>query len=197
MDIKMLTKRYSTPMYAKVLGTLLFPAVFILMLVLPVFEMIPQDQYLNVFNNQGVANGSYESTQYTMYTMMQNDYHTGGVMIGFIVVAVLCVLCGIFFLWANRPKIAAAPASIILAEVVFSIFRSPAKLYTGEEFFKAFKPENASGAEGFVHQYKAGDGFEIFHRFGQYWVLWIAAILLLAAVIVAIAVTKTLIEKKK
>ena len=106
-------------MCAKVLGTLLFPAVFILMLVLPVFEMIPQDQYLNVFNNQGVANGSYESTQYTMYTMMQNDYHTGGVMIGFIVVAVLCVLCGIFLLWANRPKIAAAPASIILAEVVF------------------------------------------------------------------------------
>ena len=197
MDIKMLTKRYSTPMYAKILGVILFPAAFILMLVLPVFELIPQDQYLNVFNNQCVAKGAYDSTQYTMYTMMPNDYHNDGIMIAFIIVAALCVVCGIFLLFANRPKMAAAPASIILAEVIFSIFRSPYKLYEATNFFKAYKPEYADGANGFVHQYKAGDEFSIFSCFAQYWVLWIAAIVLLAGVIVAIASTKTLIEKKK
>lgn len=197
MDIKMLTKRYATPMFAKVLGVILFPAAFVLMLVLPVFELIPQDQYLNVFNNQCVAKGAYDSTQYTMFTMMQNDYHNGGIMIAFIIVAALCVCCGIFLLFANRPKMAAAPAALILTEVVFSIFRSPYKLYEAKDFFKAFKPEIADGANGFVHQYKTGEDFSIFNCFTQYWVLWIAAILLFVGVIVAIATTKTLIEKKK
>lgn len=196
MDIKMLTKRYSTPGYAKVIGTLLFPAVFILMLVLPVFEMIPEEQYLNVFNNQGVAGGSYSSKTFTMFTMLENDYHNGGIVVAFIVVAALAVLCGICFLWMNRPKLAAFPAAVLLVEIVFSIFRSPLKLYTGAEYCK-ISGATDDGAAGFVHRYQAGDGFEIFHRFGQYWLLWIAGIVLLAFIIVAIVRTKTLIEKKK
>ena len=132
MDIKMLSKRYSTPGYIKVIGTLLFPAVFILMLVLPVFEMIPEDQYINVFNNQGVATGTYSSTQYTMFTMLQNDYHTGTTMAIFMVVAILSVICGIFFLWVNRPKLAAIPASLILVEVVFSVFRRYLQMISAE-----------------------------------------------------------------
>ncbi len=195
MDIKMLSKRYSTPGYIKVIGTLLFPAVFILMLVLPVFEMIPEDQYINVFNNQGVATGTYSSTQYTMFTMLQNDYHNGAVMTIFIIVGVLSVLCGIFFLWVNRPKLAAIPASIILVEIIFSVFRSPAKLFTAVEYCNA-NGISADGADGFVHRYTNGSP-EIFHRFGQYWLLWIAGIVLLAVVIWAIAGSKTLIEKKK
>lgn len=196
MDIKMLTNRYSTPGYVKVIGTLLFPAVFILMLVLPVFEMIPEDQYLNVFNNQGVASGSYTAEKLTMFGMLQNDYHTGAVSVCFIIVAVLAVLCGICFLWLNRPKLAAIPASVILVEIVFSIFRSPMKLFTGVEYSKAMGA-TTDGAAGFVHRYQTANGFEIFHRLGQYWLLWCAGIVLLAFVIFAIVRTKTLIEKKK
>lgn len=196
MDIKMLSNRYSTPGYVKAIGTLLFPAVFILMLVLPVFEMIPEDQYLNVFGVNGVASGSYTSTQYTMFTMLKNDYHSGAVVGWFIAVAVLCVLCGIFFLWVNRTKLAAIPASVMLAMVIFSVFRSPLKLYTGAEWAK-LNSLPADGAVGFVHRYQIGDGYEIFHRFGQYWVLWIAVIVLLAFVIFGIVKTKTLIEKQK
>ena len=70
MDIKMLTQRYSTPMYIKVIGTLLFPAVFIMMLVLPVFELIPYQQYANVFNAKGEATGAYEATNKTIFSML-------------------------------------------------------------------------------------------------------------------------------
>lgn len=195
MDIKMLSKRYSTPGYLKAIGTLLFPAVFILMLVLPVFEMIPEDQYINVFNNQGVATGTYSAKSFTMFTMLENDYHTGAVMAIFMVVAILSVLCGIFFLWVNRAKLAAIPASLILAEVIFSVFRSPAKLYTAAEYFQA-KGLSTDGADGFVHFYNNGQP-EIFHCLGQYWLLWVCAFVLLAAVIWAIIASKTLIEKKK
>ena len=195
MDVKILSKRSSTPGYLKVIGTLLFPAVFILMLVLPVFEMIPEDQYINVFNNQGVATGTYSSTQYTMFTMLENDYHTGTVMAIFMDVAILSALCGLFFLWVNRAKLAAIPASLLLAEVIFSVFRSPAKLYTSAEYFSA-NGLSTDGAEGFVHRYTNGDP-TIFHRFGQYWLLWICAFVLLAVVIWAIIASKTLIEKKK
>ena len=196
MDIKILTTRYSTPGFVKIIGTLLFPAVLILMLVLPVFEMIPEDQYLNVFNNQGVASGSYSSKTFTMFTMLENDYHNNAIMVWFIIVAVLAVLCGICFLWMNRPKLAAIPASVLLVEIIFSIFRSPLKLYTGAEYCK-ISGATDDGAAGFVHRYQTTDGFAIFHRFGQYWLLWIAGIILLAFIIVAIVRTKTLIEKKK
>ena len=197
MDVSILTKRYSSPGTAKVIGTLLFPLVFILMLVLPVFEMIPEAEYLNVFNNQGVPSGGYSSTQYTMFNMMNNDYHSGAWAAWFIVFGVLSVLCGIAFLLMNRAKLAAIPASIILAEVIFSVFRSPAKLYTGVEYCKAISKATTDGADGFVLRYQNGDAFEIFRTLGQYWVLWCAAIVLLAFVIYTIVVTKTLIEKKK
>ena len=197
MDITILTKRYSTPGSSKIIGTLLFPLVFILMLAIPVFEMIPEASYLNVFNNQGVPSGSYDSTQYTMYTMMNNDYHSGAWMAWFIVFGVLSVICGVAFLWMNRAKLAAIPASILLAEVIFSVFRSPLKLYTGAEYCKAISKATTDGADGFVLRYANGDNFEIFRTLGSYWVLWLAAIVLLAFVIYTIVVTKTLIEKKK
>lgn len=196
MDVSILTKRYSTPGYAKIIGTLLFPAVFILMLALRVFEMIPEDQYLHVFNNQGVATGSYKSQTQTMFTMLKYDYHNDAVMVWFIIVGVLAVLCGIAFLWMNRPKLAAIPASVLLAEIIFSVFRSPLRLYTAKDYFKMHGLPT-DGASGFVHRYKVGELYEIFHRFGYYWVLWIAGAVLLAAVIVAIVRTRTLIEKKK
>ncbi len=212
MDIKILTNRYSTPMYVKVIGTLLFPAIFILMVVLPVFEMIKLSDYANVFNINGAAKGSYDSTQYTMYTMLENDYHNGGVMIGFIIVAVLAVICGIAFLWMNRPKLAAIPAALIFWQVIFSVFRArqtginkavPAKLFTGVEFWTSVDKSIASQdqpidkATGFVQQYTHDGQDYIFQYLGNYWMLWCIAIVLLAVVIVAIVTTKTMIEKKK
>lgn len=196
MDVSILTKRYSTPGYAKIIGTLLFPAVFILMLVLPVFEMIPEEQYLNVFNNQGVATGSYKSQTYTIFTMLKNDYHTNAVMVWFIIFGVLAVICGIAFLWMNRPKLAAIPMSVLLTEIIFSIFRSPLKLYTAKAYWD-MHGLSSDGASGFVHRYQNGDAYEIFHRFGSYWVLWIAGLVLLVFIIVAIVRTATLIAKKK
>ena len=74
MDINILTKRYSTPTALKALVSILFIVTFILLVAVPVFELIPQDQYINVFNLQGVPSGSYESTSYTVFTMLQNDY---------------------------------------------------------------------------------------------------------------------------
>ena len=77
MDIKMLTKRYRTPVFAKGLGSILFIAVVVLMIALPVFELIPQSEYINVFNLSGSAKGDYSSTTYTIFTMMENDYGSG------------------------------------------------------------------------------------------------------------------------
>ena len=49
----------------------------------------------------------------------------------------------------------------------------------------------------FIHQYTVDGKDYIWSRLGQYWVLWVAALVLLAFSIVAIVKTKTLIEKKK
>ncbi len=70
MDISILTKRYSTPVAIKAIGSIVFIVAFIMMVAIPVFALIPQDQYINVFNMQGVANGTYDSTTYTIFTML-------------------------------------------------------------------------------------------------------------------------------
>lgn len=203
MDVKMITKRYSTPTIIKVIGTLLFPAAFIIMMVLPVFELIPQDVYVNVFNTHGVAATAYESTQYTIFTMLANDYGSGLAMGIFVTQCILAALCGIALLWMNRPKIAVAPAAVLLWTVIFSVFRSPATLFTGEEYWTLVNKnglaavEDVKNASGFVNQYSVGGKDYIFNTLGQYWVLWCVGILVLALTIAGIVVTKTLVEKKK
>lgn len=201
MDIKMLTQRYSTPMYIKVIGTLLFPAVFIMMLVLPVFELIPYQQYANVFNAKGEATGAYEATNKTIFSMLPVDYHSNAIEVVFIIVAVLCVICGIAFLWMNRAKLAAIPASVLLAEIIFAFLRSPEPFYDinhiADFWEKANPATSTKDVAGSIMQYTVdGDNF-IFRQLGQYIVLLICGIVLLAFVICAIVVTKTLIEKKK
>lgn len=203
MDVKMITKRYSTPTIIKVIGTLLFPAAFIIMMILPVFELIPQDVYVNVFNTHGVPATAYESTQYTIFTMLANDYGSGLAMGIFVTLCILASLCGIALLWMNRPKIAVAPAAVLLWTVIFSVFRSPATLFTGEEYWIFANKnglaavEDVKNASGFVNQYSVGGKDYIFNTLGQYWVLWCIGLLLLAFTIVGIVVTKTLVEKKK
>ena len=211
MDIKMLTKRYSTPMYVKAIGTILFPAALILMMVLPVFELIPQDQYINVFNLQGVANGSYDSTTYTIFTMMENDYGSGLAMGIMMTQCILSAIAGVALLYINRPKIAAIPAAVMLWTIIFSVFRArstsnndvPAKLFTGPEFWTEMGKQGVQvkgspdEATGFVQQYTRGGKDYIFRYLGDYWVLWVCGIILLAFVIFGIVKTKTLIEKKK
>lgn len=203
MDVKMISKRYSTPTIIKIIGTLLFPAAVIIMMLLPVFELIPQDAYVKVFNIAGVATGSYESTQYTIFTMLANDYGSGLAMGIFVTQCILAAICGIALLWVNRPKIATAPAAVLLWTVIFSVFRSPAKLFTGAEYWTYANKEglasveNANSASGFVTQYSIDGKDYIFNTLGQYWVLWCLGILVLALTIAGIIVTKTLIEKKK
>ncbi len=211
MDIKMLSKRYSTPMYVKVIGTILFPATVILMMILPVFELIPQEQYINVFNLQGVANGPYDATKYTMFTMMENDYGSGLAMGIMLTQCILAVIAGVLLLYVNRPKIAAVPAALIFWTIIFSIFRArststnnvPAKLYTGTEFWTAVAKSghpvdgDPESATGFVQQYtRGGDNF-IFRYLSDYWILWVCGAVLIAFTIFAIVKTKTLIEKDK
>lgn len=212
MDIKMLTKRYGTPTYIKAIGTILFPAVLILIIILPVFELIPQEQYINVFNLQGVANGNYDSTQYTIFTMMQNDYGTGLAMGIMLTQCILSAIAGVILLWINRPKIAAIPASVMLWTIIFSVFRArqtginkdvPAKLFTGKEFWTEIAKSghtvngDPSDATGFVQQYTHDGSNFVFRFLSDYWVVWVCGLVLLAFVIFAIVKTKTLIEKKK
>lgn len=212
MDIKMLSKRYSTPTYIKAILSILFIGVFVLMVALPVFELIPQSQYINVFNLQGVAKGPYDAQTYTIFSMMQNDYGSGlamGIMMG---QCIASVIFGIALIWVNRPKMAIAPAAIMLWTIVFSVFRAtqtainknvPAKLFSAPEFWdsvnKNIQPINGSPdqATGFVQQYTVNGEPHIFNMLGQYWMLWVAGFVLLACAIVAIAVTKTLVEKEK
>ena len=212
MDINILTKRYSTPTALKALVSILFIVTFILLVAVPVFELIPQDQYINVFNLQGVPSGSYESTSYTVFTMLQNDYGSGLAMGIMLTQCILSVICGIALIWMNRPKMAAIPASVLLWQVIFSLFRSrqtaintkvPATLFTGHEFWESVSKSGGTfdqpidKASGFVQQYTHDDKNFIFGYLGGYWVLWVFAFVLLAFVIVAIVKSKTLIEKKK
>ena len=193
-------------MYVKVIGTLLFPAVLILMLVLPVFELIPLEEYANVFNIHGVPNGStYHPINKTMFSMLPLDYHHNSVETAFIIVAVLCAVCGIAFLWMNRAKLAAIPASLMLVMAVFSFLRSPNPFYDEnhvEDFWemvnKNIRPiPSTEDATGCIMQYKIDGKDYILHQLAQYWILWVAAAVLLAFVIFAIVKTKTLIEKKR
>lgn len=215
MDIKMLTKRYRTPVFAKGLGSILFIAVVVLMIALPVFELIPQGEYINVFNLGGGTKGEvYSSTTYTIFTMMENDYGSGLAMGIMLTQCIISAIAGVALLWMNRPKFAAIPASLILWTVIFSVFRAtqtgvnkevPAKLFTGPEFWTSINKNVASvdgnidvDAKGtFIQQYTKGDENFIFNTLGRYWVLWVMAIVLLAFVILSIIVTKTLVEKKK
>ncbi|MEE3334405.1 MAG: hypothetical protein VZR54_09110 [Ruminococcus sp.] len=208
MDIRILTDRYSTPMYIKIIGTLLFPALLILMLAMPVFELIPLETYGNIFNHNGVATGSYESDKYSIFSMLKIDYCADWVTTIFVVIAVLAVNYGILLLWINRPKMAMAPAAILFVEIIFSIFRSPDVFYNikgrpdAPEFWQHISDTIASqdstkDAQYFIHEYHVNGKTEIFNRFGYYWVLWIAGIVLIGFLIFAIVKTKTLIEKKK
>ena len=219
MDIRILTDRYSTPMYIKIIGTLLFPALLILMLAMPVFELIPLETYGNIFNHNGVATGSYESDKYSIFSMLKIDffsmlkmtkidYWADWVPTIFVVIAVLAVNYGILLLWINRPKMAMAPAAILFVEIIFSIFRSPDVFYNikgrpdAPEFWQHISDTIASqdstkDAQYFIHEYHVNGKTEIFNRFGYYWVLWIAGIVLIGFLIFAIVKTKTLIEKKK
>ena len=45
MNVKILTTRYKTPSFIKLIGSILFIAVVVLMIAMPVFELIPQGQY--------------------------------------------------------------------------------------------------------------------------------------------------------
>ena len=208
MDIKMLTNRYSTPMYIKVIGTLLFPLVFILMVAIPVFEMIPLDQYAKVFNFKGEATGSYSADTYTIFGMLNIDYPSGAALGFFMTFSILAVICGIAFLWMNRAKLAAAPMAVLFITVIFSLFRSPTHFYNGNEAYDFWNKLYTAGLQTrgtidqndtdyFIHQYTVDGKDYIWSRLGQYWVLWVAALVLLAFSIVAIVKTKTLIEKKK
>ena len=153
MDISILTKRYSTPVAIKAIGSIVFIVAFIMMVAIPVFALIPQDQYINVFNMQGVANGTYDSTTYTIFTMLANDYGSGLAMGIMLTQCILSVICGIAFLWMNRPKLAAIPAALLFWQVIFSVFRArqtginkavPAKLFTGVEFWTSVDKSIAS-----------------------------------------------------
>ncbi len=93
MDISILTKRYSTPVAIKAIGSIVFIVAFIMMVAIPVFALIPQDQYINVFNMQGVANGTYDSTTYTIFTMLANDYGSGLAM-GIMLLSAVSLSCG-------------------------------------------------------------------------------------------------------
>ena len=211
MDISILTKRYSTPVAIKAIGSIVFIVAFIMMVAIPVFALIPQDQYINVFNMQGVANGTYDSTTYTIFTMLANDYGSGLAMGIMLTQCILSVICGIAFLWMNRPKLAAIPAALIFWQVIFSVFRArqtginkavPAKLFTGVEFWTSVDKSIASQdqpidkATGFVQQYTHDGQDYIFQYLGNYWMLWCIAIVLLAVVIVAIVTTKTMINHR-
>ena len=46
MNVKILTTRYKTPSFIKLIGSILFIAVVVLMIAMPVFELIPQGQYI-------------------------------------------------------------------------------------------------------------------------------------------------------
>ena len=214
MDIKMLTKRYRTPVFAKGLGSILFIAVVVLMIALPVFELIPQSEYINVFNLSGSAKGDYSSTTYTIFTMMENDYGSGLAMGIMLTQCIISAVAGVALLWMNRPKFAAIPASLILWTVIFSVFRAtqtgvnkdvPAKLFTGPEFWTNIN-KNVASVDGnidvdakdtFVQQYTKDGTDYIFNTLRDYWILWVAGIVLLAFVIFSIVVTKTLVQKKK
>ena len=213
MDISILTKRYSTPVAIKAIGSIVFIVAFIMMVAIPVFALIPQDQYINVFNMQGVANGTYDSTTYTIFTMLANDYGSGLAMGIMLTQCILSVICGIAFLWMNRTKLAIAPASVLFVEVIFSIFRSPDAFYDAKHVADFWQQSINAGfvqncatddATGYVARYfcdgtadKVSANDLIFNRLGQYWVLWIAAIVLMAFCIFGVVKTKTLIEKKK
>lgn len=200
-------------MYIKVIGTLLFPAVFLIMFLMPVFEMIPQEQFIKVFNFNGEMIGeTYDSTKYTIFTMLTNDYGTNAAQVIFLIQTILAVVCGIIFLWINRPKLATIPAAVVLWAAIFSAFRSTVQtdvmdadriFFTGNGFWEFMNDSglaafsSSDSASGFIHRYKINGQFNILHVLSQYWVIWCAAIVLLAFTIVAIAVTKTLIEKKK
>ena len=199
-------------MYIKVIGTLLFPAVFLIMFLMPVFEMIPQEQFIKVFNFNGeMVGATYDSTKYTIFTMLTNDYGNAAQVI-FMIQTILAVVCGVVFLWMNRPKLATIPAAVMLWATVFSAFRSTVQtdnmdadrvFFTGNGFWEFMndsglaKFSSADSASGFIHRYKIGGQFNILHVLSQYWVVWVAAIVLLAFSIAAIVLTKTMIEKKK
>ena len=167
-----------------------------------------------MFNLQGVANGSYDSTTYTIFTMMENDYGSGLAMGIMLTQCIISAVAGVALLWMNRPKFAAIPASLILWTVVFSVFRAtqtgvnkdvPAKLFTGPEFWTNIN-KNVASVDGnidvdakdtFVQQYTKDGTDYIFNTLRDYWILWVAGIVLLAFVIFSIVVTKTLVQKKK
>ena len=159
MDINILTKRYSTPTALKALVSILFIVTFILLVAVPVFELIPQDQYINVFNLQGVPSGSYESTSYTVFTMLQNDYGSGLAMGIMLTQCILSVICGIAFIWTNRPKFAAIPASVRVtssgsllarAEVLLtSLLTRPPVLYSSTRTMTRISFSVISAATGY------------------------------------------------
>ena len=220
MDIKILTKRYKTPSYIKGIGSLLFIAVIILMIALPVFELIPQEQYANVFNLNGSAKGNtYDSTSYTIFQMMEYDYGSGLAMGIMLTQCILSAVAGIALLWMNRPKLALIPTSLICWTVIFSVFRATstminpdvnAKILNGHEFWTEYvsSPDSIvasmdqltleKATKGtYIQRYTIDGKNYIFNTFGRYWLLWVGAFLLLVCSIAAIIVTKTLIEKKK
>ena len=216
MNVKILTTRYKTPSFIKLIGSILFIAVVVLMIAMPVFELIPQGQYIEAFNYDGALKegATYTSETYTVFTMMQHDYGNAAAMAIMMTQCILGAVAGVALLWMNRPKFAAIPASLILWTVVFSVFRAtqtgvnkdvPAKLFTGPEFWTNIN-KNVASVDGnidvdakdtFVQQYTKDGTDYIFNTLRDYWILWVAGIVLLAFVIFSIVVTKTLVQKKK
>ena len=216
MNVKILTTRYKTPSFIKLIGSILFIAVVVLMIAMPVFELIPQDQYITAFNYDGsVKEGAtYTAETFTIFTMMEHDYGNAAAMGIMITQCILGAVAGVALLWMNRPKLAAIPAAVICWTIIFSVFRAtqtgvnkvlPAKLFDGPEFWTSVNKNIASldgpfgdASKGtYVQQYTIDGKNYIFETFARYWLVWVAGGVLIACVIAAILLTKTLIEKKK
>ena len=62
MDISILTKRYSTPVAIKAIGSIVFIVAFIMMVAIPVFALIPQDGSDDVYlyRYQEYDDGTFE-----------------------------------------------------------------------------------------------------------------------------------------
>lgn len=216
MNVKILTTRYKTPSFIKLIGSILFIAVVVLMIAMPVFELIPQGQYIAAFNYDGALKegATYTSETYTVFTMMQHDYGNAAAMAIMMTQCIIGAVTGVALLWMNRPKLAAIPAAVICWTIIFSVFRAtqtgvnkvlPAKLFDGPEFWTSVN-KNISSLDGpfdtmskgtYVQQYTIDKEHYIFSTFGRYWLIWVAGCVLLACVIAAILLTKTMIEKKK
>lgn len=178
-------KKYDTPLGAKLVGTIMFALTFALMLFLPVFELIPESAMADTFTKAGILY-PHASVHLNIFEMMAYDYN--GVVMGIMgAVAGIAAVVGISFLFANKPKLAIAPSSVMFAITFFSFLRSPDLL-----------SKNALSSSEYFSIYKTSVGNFVYNILGSYAWLWVAAVVLLTVTIVALLISKvTEIEKKE